>query len=170
MFYILIGVIVEPRNMINHHLRLNNYGGAKKEFWRFQIILIVMMVSISIPVYLYTGPVFEKLGTSKEIIDWINKSSILLGLDCVAEGLQFWPRAMMISLDLKNHLLIQNLISGVFLRLFLTWYFVVSLGIGLPGIYIADIISIVFTYAVSLAIIVKVGDSKYKGVLENKIE
>ena len=168
MAFVTMGCTVEPKNKTNQLLRKNNYQGARAQFWKYSLIFLTIGILFCLPIYFFTDAIFEKMGATKIIVKWINLSSLWLACDCLIQGLQYWPRAMMISLDLKPYLITVNILFGGISRVYLTWELVISQRMGLPGVFFADFVSMVVKVIIQLILIEVFKDSKYEGVLEEK--
>ena len=125
MAFIILGGTIEPKTWVNHALRKKNYPKARKIFWAYSLAFCILGFVTCFPVYLYCADIFESMGASPEVIEWIKLSSFWLALDCFMISFQYWPIAMMISLDLKPILVFLNIFFGGFGRVFLSWLFIV---------------------------------------------
>ena len=166
--YIIMGATVEPKNMVNHQLRNKNYSGARKIFWKYALILLIFGICVCFPIYLFSATIFEKMKASPEIVKEIELSAFWLSCDAFIQGYQFWPRAMMISLDLKPQTVAVNIFFGGFCRIFVTWLFIITWDLGLPGVFCADFISLASQIIALTVIFEVIKDSKYRGVLEEE--
>ena len=84
------------------------------------------------------------------------------------QGFQYWVRAVLAALDLKESMVGINLFFGGFCRLIFTWICVIHFKMGLSAVFMVDSLSIAAMIVCSVVIMEVIKDTKYVGVLEEK--
>ena len=158
------GAQIEPRNIYNQLLRQHKFEKSRKFYYKFLIILTLLAIVVNFIIYLTFPYIFKLLKVDPLVLREIDKCMYGVALITALYGIVYWPRNALVSLDLKPYMIGLNMFFGVFVRMVLTWYFVITLRYGLIGVYLADSIGTFIKVLIMLVVIRVIGESQFKGV------